>query len=425
MTELDPAARQAHEPVLAQWREQVSTARRERRALNIVGGGTRRAVAARMQPATAAGASANATTGTTASTGQTEGFKPRGARMSDGEGASAGEVLDARRYAGIVEYEPTELVVTVRCGTPVADLEEALAARGQFLPFEPPRFGQRGAGQGGTIGGAVATGLSGPRRAYAGSMSDYVLGAVLLDAKADVLKFGGQVMKNVAGYDVSRLLCGSHGILGVIAEVSLKVLPRPVRELTLAFERTQEQALTDMRGWASQPLPISATWWHDGQLRVRLSGAGAAIEAATARLGGESMAADEAADFWDAVRDQRHDAFQSAGAGTCWRLSVPATTPVLDLPGRQIVEWGGALRWWMPDADAGTAAARVTAEAAASIRDRARSVRGTAALWHGQPDEGVEPMHPVDPSVLALHRRLKQAFDPDGIFNRDRMFKGL
>ena len=198
--------------------------------------------------------------------------------------ALQGEVLDTRGHAGIVDYEPTELVVTARCGTLLSELQEALLRQGQSLPFEPPGFGR-----GATLGGCVAAGLSGPRRASAGSVRDFMLGAKIVDGRGQMLVFGGQVMKNVAGYDVSRLLAGSLGTLGLILEVSLKVLPRPVSEQTLALELPQARALENMNRWAGMPLPISATAWHDGELKVRLSGAPSAIRAAGEKLAGEAV----------------------------------------------------------------------------------------------------------------------------------------
>ena len=199
-------------------------------------------------------------------------------------GPLAGEVLDTRSYSGIVSYEPTELVVTARCGTSLEELESALAERRQFLACEPPCFGTA------TVGGAVAAGLSGPRRAAVGSLRDFVLGVKIMDGEGRVLRFGGEVMKNVAGFDVSRAIAGSLGTLGLILEVSLKVLPLPVGDATLRFELPQDKALEAMNRWAGQPLPLVATCWQDGMLTLRLSGAQAAVASAVARLGGEPLA---------------------------------------------------------------------------------------------------------------------------------------
>ena len=228
-----------------------------------------------------------------------------------------GEILDTRGHCGIIAYEPTELVVTARCGTPLAEIEAALAEQNQFLAFEPPSFG--GAA---TIGGVVAAGLSGPRRASVGALRDFVLGVSILGALPPRLTFGGTVMKNVAGYDVSRLIAGSMGTLGLILEVSLKVLPRPVAEATLRFDLPQAKAIELLNAWAGQPLPISASCWCDDVLTLRLSGAEAAVAAAKAKLGGELLA--DAAAFWNDLREQRHEFF--AGTETLWRLSLPSIT---------------------------------------------------------------------------------------------------
>ncbi|HEY5798637.1 MAG TPA: glycolate oxidase subunit GlcE, partial [Burkholderiaceae bacterium] len=256
---------------------------------------------------------------------------------------TAGAVLDTRAYSGIVAYEPTELVITARCGTPLAEIESLLAGRNQMLAFEPPHFGPHA-----TVGGMVAAGLSGPRRAAAGALRDFVLGAVLMDGKGEILTFGGQVMKNVAGYDVSRLLAGSMGTLGVILQVSLKVLPRAFSELTIRFPMQQADALKRLNEWGGQPLPITGSVWYDGALTVRLGGADAAVQAACAKLKGEIVP--DAEVFWEAIREQTHDYFRpvfdpSTPRVSLWRLSLPSTAPLLNVPGIQLVEWGGALRW--------------------------------------------------------------------------------
>lgn len=315
-----------------------------------------------------------------------------------------GEVLDTREYAGILAYDPTELVITARSGTPLAEIEQALAEHNQMLAFEPPHFGADA-----TIGGAVATGLSGPRRQQVGSARDFVLGTVLMDGKGEVLHFGGQVMKNVAGYDVSRLLAGSLGTLGLILEVSLKVLPRPFSETTLRFEMDQAAAIRHLNEWGGQPLPISASAWHDGVLVVRLSGAAPAIAAAKQRMGGEDVGGAEA--FWVGLREQRDDFFTSLAPDTAlWRLSVPSYAPPLALDGEQLVEWGGAQRWLRSGAnDAG-------------IRAAAEKAGGHASLFKGG-DRTSDVFHPLAPAVGRIHRNLKNAFDPAGIFNPGRMYK--
>lgn len=319
---------------------------------------------------------------------------------------SRGDVLDPRGYGGrgdgIVAYEPTELVITVRSGMPLGQLEAELDGKGQMLAFEPPHFGAAA-----TVGGCVASGLSGPRRAAAGAVRDYVLGAKLVDGRGNLLSFGGTVMKNVAGYDVARLLAGSLGTLGLIAEVSLKVLPKPVAETTLRLEFDAATALRRMNEWAGQPLPISATAWHAGQLHVRLSGAQAAVRSACERIGGERIDDARAASFWRGIREHT-EAFFVFNA-PLWRLSVPSTAAPLALPGEQLIEWGGALRWLRSTAPAST------------IRTRAAALGGHATLFRGGDRLG-GVFHPLEPAIAKIHQRLKAEFDPASIFNPGRMY---
>jgi glycolate oxidase FAD binding subunit len=321
-------------------------------------------------------------------------------------GALAGDVLDTRTHAGIVSYEPTELVITARGGTALADIEAALAAQGQFLAFEPPAFDSDGRNAA-TIGGVVASGLSGPRRAAVGAVRDFVLGIKLMDGEARVLNFGGQVMKNVAGYDVSRLIAGSLGTLGLILEVSLKVLPKPVAETTLRFDMAEMKALDTVSRWAGKPLAVSATCWHADMLTVRLSGARAAVESARQTLGGEALPTAEADPFWQDLREQRLAFF--GGEDALWRLSLPAVAGPLRLPGRQLIEWGGAQRWLK------------SAAPAVRIREAATAVGGHATLFRsGSKDVGV--FQPLPSPLMDLHRRLKAAFDPRGILNPGRLY---
>ena len=315
-----------------------------------------------------------------------------------------GDVLDTRDYTGIVDYEPTELVITARCGTPLAEIEAALAERGQMLAFEPPHFGA-----GATIGGAIASGLSGPRRANAGAVRDFVLGCRLLDGKGDVLSFGGQVMKNVAGYDVSRLLAGSLGTLGLLLEVSIKVLPRAPREATLVFEGVNEvDAIRSLNEWAGQPLPVSASCWHDGVLALRLSGANAAVDNAIRTLGGDVMP--DCARFWASLREQQHAFFE--GNMPLWRLSVPSTVGAIVPGSPQLIEWGGAQRWLRAPGDATTAE---------RIRATVRACGGHATLFRGG-DGSVSVFQPLAPAIGRIQERLKAGFDPAGIFNPGRMY---
>ncbi len=316
-------------------------------------------------------------------------------------GALQGEILDTRLHAGVVDYEPTELVITARCGTPLAEIDAVLAAQHQMLAFEPPHFGE-----GATFGGAVAAGLSGPRRANSGAVRDFVLGAQLMDGQGEVLKFGGQVMKNVAGYDVSRLLAGSMGTLGLMLELSVKVLPRAVAETTLRFETGEIDAIRMLNVWGGQPLPISGSCWHRGVLALRLSGARAAVDAAVRSLGGQVMP--DCAGFWANLREQRHPFFD--GDAPLWRLSVPSTLGAIVLEGEQLIEWGGAQRWL-----------RAPAEDADNIRRTVRAAGGHATLFRGG-DKRVGVFQPLAPGLARIHERLKSAFDPSHIFNPGRMF---
>ncbi|MBB3219233.1 glycolate oxidase subunit GlcE [Pseudoduganella umbonata] len=317
-----------------------------------------------------------------------------------------GALLDTTSHRGITSYEPTELVVTARCGTPLREIEAALAAQGQMLAFEPPHFGAAA-----TVGGVVASGLAGPRRQAAGAVRDFVLGATLMNGQGEVLRFGGQVMKNVAGYDVSRLLAGSLGMLGLILDVSLKVLPRPAAESTLRMALDEETALRHLNAWAGQPLPVSASAWHAGVLTVRLSGAGAAVAAAAQRLGGETVPQAAAEAFWHDVREQRHAFFAADPVTPLWRLSVPTMAPALAPGTEQLIEWGGGQRWLLTD------------DAPESVRALAARHGGHATLYRGASRHDV--FHPLAPAVHAIHRNLKNAFDPAGIFNPGRMYGDL
>ena len=327
----------------------------------------------------------------------------RGGGSKDFYGQSLqGEPLDCRSHAGILAYEPTELVVTAKCGTPLGELEAALAADAQMLAFEPPHFCA-----GATVGGVVAAGLSGPRRAAAGALRDYVLGVTVMDACGTVMRFGGTVMKNVAGYDVSRLVAGSMGTLALILDASLKVLPLPAAEATLRFEMPEDKAIEALNRWAGRPLPISASAWSGGDLGLRLSGAAAAVRAACEKLGGERIDESDARAFWSGIREHAAPVFRTDMP--LWRLSVPSTTPPLALPGAQMIEWGGALRWLATNADART------------VREAARRAGGHATLFRGG-DKSAGVFQPLEPALAAIHRRLKASFDPEGIFNRGRLY---
>ncbi len=308
-----------------------------------------------------------------------------------------GDVLDTRALTGIVDYEPSELVITARAGTPLREVEKALADGGQMLAFEPPHFGPDA-----TFGGCIASGFSGPRRAAMGSARDFVLGVRIVNGLGEDLHFGGQVMKNVAGYDLSRLLTGSFGTLGLITEVSVKVLPLPQEERTLHFTLDEAAAIESMNKWAAKPLSISATCHVDGTLYVRLSGAPAAVTASQKKLGGEIV--EDGASFWKSIREQRHPLF--GGAPALWRFSIKSTTAPFDL-GRQMIEWNGSLRWIAADLDPSRAF------------DLAHKAGGHATLFRGGNNRhGIQQF---SSGLLAVHKKLKRAFDPHGILGPGRI----
>jgi glycolate oxidase FAD binding subunit len=345
----------------------------------------------------------------------------RGGGSKDFYGEAAqGDLLDTRVLEGISSYEPSELVVTARCGTALAELEALLAGKGQGLAFEPPHFGDPALAarhRGATVGGMVAAGLSGPSRAAVGSVRDHVLGATLLNGKGEVMSFGGQVMKNVAGYDVSRLLAGSLGTLGVILEVSLKVMPIAPATVTLRMEMDQATALAKLNDWGGQPIPLNASAWWDGNLILRLRGALAAVQAARTRLGGDIVEPEFAGPFWAGLRDHTDEFFVAAHAAVAngaslWRLSVPQTAPVLSLAGELMVEWGGAQRWLC------------SAAPASAVRDAAARVGGHATLFKAR-DKSPGAFAPLQSPLDRIHRELKKSFDPSGIFNPGRLYPGL
>jgi len=310
-------------------------------------------------------------------------------------GELRGNLLDVTGHRGVVSYEPTELVITARAGTPLAAVEAALAEKGQMLGFEPPHFGAAA-----TLGGTIACGFSGPRRPYSGSARDFVLGATIVNGKGEIVRFGGQVMKNVAGYDISRLMVGAFGTLGVLLDVSLKVLPKPAREITLAFEMPADKAIATMNAWAGQPLPLSGACHLGDTLYMRLSGSEPGVRAAHTKLGGEVV--ETGAEFWRELREQEHGFFRDDTP--LWRLSVPPATLPIDLPGKSCLDWGGAQRWLK------------SAAPADDIRRAAERAGGYAGLFRGA-ETKVAGRFILAPNLAALSRHIKQAFDPSALLN--------
>lgn len=349
-----------------QLQEQVLQARAGGEKLNIVGGGTKAFIG--REPSTDAG------------------------------------TLNVGGHTGIVNYHPVELVMTVRAGTPLSDIEAALAEQGQALHFEPPHFGPES-----TIGGTLACNLSGPGRPWAGSVRDQVLGIRLLNGKGEHLRFGGEVMKNVAGYDVSRLQAGALGTLGLITEISLKVMPGPAACLTLVQDMAMDEVLHYMNSRAAEPKPITAACWVDGKVYLRLSGAKTAVEATAEKWSGDVMEKGEA--FWRSVQDMQHEFFADKGE-PLWRFSVGSTAANPAIEGKWFIDWAGSQRWFRGTAELG------------DMEPLARAAGGQVSLFRGG-DRSGEVMHSQPNALKAIQRRVKASFDPDGIFNPGRLYSWL
>ena len=312
---------------------------------------------------------------------------------------SEGEILDVSGHSGVIDYDPAELVITLRGGCKLVEVEALLAEQGQMLGFEPPRFSDQA-----SIGGVVAAGLAGPRRAFAGGIRDFILGVKLLDGRGEVLNFGGRVIKNVAGFDVSRLMVGSMGTLGVLLEVSLRVIPCFETELTLGFDHdSAESHIQWINELGGSPLPLSASMWLKGRSYLRLSGSQQGIDSAVKQLGGN-----EEVPHWDALKEQTHDFFE--GHNRINRISLPPTM-AFSLQQEQLIEWSGAQRW-------------IIGGDIERMRERLQAKQGSLCLFRGAQDaDAVFP--PVDEATMILHRSLKSRFDPARIFNRDRLYAGL
>ena len=320
-----------------------------------------------------------------------------------GRAAADTQTIDVSNHRGIVEYDPRELVLTALSGTPLQEIEAALASANQMLAFEPPHFGDSA-----TLGGTIACGLSGPRRPYSGSARDFVLGCQMLNGRGEILRFGGQVMKNVAGYDVSRLMVGAHGTLGMLLEISLKVLPRPAASITVARECSQTEAITSMSALLGKPYPVDGACYHGDQCYVRISGSAQAVKEARTRIPGDVMA--DADTFWHALREHQLPFFMRNGA--LYRVAVKPATPPLNIEGTWLLDWGGAQRWLYSDADV------------ASIRRRVEGVGGHVTVFRGG-DQADEKFQPLPAPLLTIHQRIKASFDPKNIFNRGRLYANL
>jgi glycolate oxidase FAD binding subunit len=324
--------------------------------------------------------------------------------------AGGGEPLGLSGHTGILNYQPPELVVTARCGTTLAELEAALAEQGQMLPFEPPHFAEPN-GPDATLGGTIACGLSGPARPHWGAARDLVLGVRVLTGRGEVLRFGGEVMKNVAGYDVSRLMVGALGTLGILLDVSLKVLPLLAVTRTRVLTCNADEALERMNRWGARPWPLSATCFDGERLWVRLSGTAQGVAEAAEQIGGEPVADAEAGVFWRRLREQEHPVFIQ-GETPLWRLSLPQGAPAVRLEGPQWIEWSGSQRWLRSEAPEAT------------IRAEAERLGGQATRFRGGDRTG-EVFHPLPEPLMQLHRRVKSAFDPHGLLNPGRLYANL
>lgn len=313
-----------------------------------------------------------------------------------------GNTLSIKNHTGVIEHEPTELYITARSGTLLKDIEQEIAQCNQIIPFEPPHFGSTA-----TIGGMVATGLSGPRRASCGAVRDSVLGLEIINGKGELLKFGGKVMKNVAGYDISRLMCGSFGTLGVLTSISFRLIPKPECEKSIAIASTSQDAIKRMNELASTPIPITATFFDGEDLYIRLSGSQSAVQKCIQNIGGDILGNDNA--FWNSVKEQSHRFF-STGL-PLWRISVPPNTPELNLVGQYAMEWNGALRWYASNENPDT------------LRKEANKAGGHACLFRGASSNDI--FHPLGKTTYLINKKLKKVFDPENILNPGKMYEGI
>jgi len=316
---------------------------------------------------------------------------------------TTGKLLSTAEHSGIINYQPVELVLTARAGTPIIEIEQALAANNQMLAFEPPVFSASS-----TIGGTLACNLSGPARPWSGSIRDHVLGVGLINGLGEHLKFGGQVMKNVAGYDVSRLQAGAMGSLGVITEISLKVMPKPASTTTLVWNMSASEAITFMNELAGKPKPISAMCWLQERLYVRLSGAHSAVEATVKQWQATQLS--DADTFWHNLRHQQHPIFNSGLP--LWRFSINSAASMPTLDNDCLIDWGGSQRWYAGVQDS------------ADMQALAANAGGHVSLYSGG-DRSCDVMHSLPKAVQNIQKRIKTSFDPDHILNPGRLYRWM
>ena len=315
-----------------------------------------------------------------------------------------GEPLSLANYSGIVEYYPTELVITSRAGTAMSELSRILAENGQILGFEPPVFGA-----GSTLGGTIAMGMAGPGRPYRGSVQDFVLGMHILTGTGKVMHFGGQVIKNVAGFDISRLMVGALGCLGIILDISIKVIPQPQCEKTLSFEYSDgNEAVAAFNSLAGKPFPVTAAAWFDGIARVRLTGSSAGINSAVRKIGG--AVDEEGAEFWRSIRNHTHRFFR--GNAILRRVNIKPSAPLYPGNNSVLIDWGGALRWYRGEKNN-------------EVLNEFIYSQGGYIEDFRSGDRSKEMFPVPDSAMMKIHRSLKQAFDPDRILNPGRMYVEL
>lgn len=306
------------------------------------------------------------------------------------------------QHTGITEYEPSELYISARSGTTLKEIEQTILNNNQILPFEPPYFGSSA-----TLGGCVASGLSGPRRATSGAVRDCILGTEIINGKGEYLRFGGKVMKNVAGYDVSRMMCGALGTLGVLMSITIRLLPKPQSEQTLVFSMSPDDSILHMNKWANTPMPISASFYDEVNLYIRLSGSASSIDKCVKEIGGDLVNSSDI--FWMDIKEQTHKFFLTELP--LWRICVPPNSPTLNISGDCVMEWNGALRWY------------VTEQSESEIRAEVLRVNGHAMLFRGENTQ--QKFHPLTDAAMRIQTNLKQAFDPVGILNPGKMYAEL